>query len=68
MIRAQAVPPRVAFEPVAVEGFGDNPELDDEVAGEVLRLDLAVLLPPEPEQGGLVRAHADECLPTGVAL
>jgi len=39
---------------VAVEGLGDHPELDDEVAGEVLRFDLATLLPPEAEQRGLV--------------
>ena len=49
----------VAFEPVAVEGLGDDAELDDEVAGEVLGLDLAALLPPEAEQGGLVVAHDD---------
>jgi hypothetical protein len=47
----------VAFEPVAVEGLGDHPELDDEVAGEVLRLDLAPLFPPEAKQRGLVVAH-----------
>ena len=34
-------------------------ELDDQVAGEVLGLDLAALFPPEPEQGGLVIAHDD---------
>ena len=49
----------VAFEPVAVEGLGDDPELDDEVAGEVLGLDLAALFPPQAEQGGLVIAHDD---------
>ena len=49
----------IAFEPVAVEGLGDDPELDDEVAGEVLRLDLAAFFPPEAEQGGLVVAHDD---------
>ena len=36
-----------------------SPELDDEVAGEVLRLGLAALLPPEAEQGGFVVAHDD---------
>ena len=29
----------VAFEPVAVEGFGDDAELDNEVAGEVVGLE-----------------------------
>jgi hypothetical protein len=39
MIRAQnvGVPLRVAFEPVAVEGFGHDPELDDEVVRKVFR-------------------------------
>ena len=49
----------VAFVPVPVEGLGHDPELDDEVAGEVLRLDLAALFPPQAEQGGLVIAHDD---------
>jgi hypothetical protein len=31
----------------------------DEIAGEVLRLDLAALLAPEPEQGSFVIAHDD---------
>ena len=44
---------------MAVEGFGDHTELDDEVAGEVLRLDLAALFPPKAQQGGLVIAHDD---------
>ena len=49
----------VAFEPVPVERLGDHPELDDEIAGEVLRLDLAALLAPEAEQGGFIIAHDD---------
>ena len=32
--------PGIAFKPVAVEGLGYRPELDYEVAGEVLRLGL----------------------------
>ena len=42
-----------------LRGFGHQAELDDEVAGQVLRLDLASFLPPEPEQGGFVAAHDD---------
>ena len=42
-----------------VEGLGHDPELDDEVAREVLRLDFAPLLPPEAEQGRFVVAHDD---------
>ena len=34
-------------------------ELDDEIIREVLRLLLAALLAPEPQQGGLVLAHDD---------
>ena len=44
---------------LAVEGFGDHTELDDEVAGEVIRLDFAPLLPPQAKKGGLVIAHDD---------
>jgi hypothetical protein len=33
--------PGIALKPVPVEAFGRDPELDDEVAGEVLRLGLA---------------------------
>ena len=31
-----------------------DPKLDDQVAGQVLRLGLAPLLPPQPQQGALV--------------
>ena len=47
----------VAFVPVPVEGLGHDPELDDEVAGEVLGFDLAALLPPQADEGGFVIAH-----------
>ena len=49
----------IALVPMPVEVLGHQAELDDEVAGEVLRLDLAAFLPPEAEQGGLVIAHDD---------
>jgi hypothetical protein len=42
----------VALVPAPVEVLGHGAELDDQVAGEVLRLDLAALLPPQAEQGG----------------
>jgi predicted nucleic acid-binding protein len=51
------VPLRVAFEPVAVERFGNHPELDDEVAGEVLGLDFAALFPPQVEERAFVVTH-----------
>ena len=34
-------------------------ELDDEVAGQVLGLGFAALLPPQAEQGRLIAAHDD---------
>jgi hypothetical protein len=49
----------IALVPEPVEIFGDPAELDDEVAGQVLRLGLAALFPPEAEQGRLVVAHDD---------
>ena len=49
----------IALVPVPVEGLGHDAELDDEVAGEVLGLDLAALFPPEAQQGRLVIAHDD---------
>ena len=49
----------VALVPAPVEVLGHGPELDDQVARQVLRLDLAALLAPEAQQGGLVVAHDD---------
>ena len=51
--------PGIGLVPAPVKLLGDHPELDDEVAGEVLRLDLAAFFPPQPQQGGLVVAHDD---------
>jgi hypothetical protein len=45
--------------PAPVQVLRREPELDDEVTREVLRLDLAALLPPEPDQRRLVLAHDD---------
>ena len=42
-----------------IERLGHDPELNDQVCGQVLGLDLAALFPPEAEQGGLVVAHDD---------
>ena len=41
--------PGVALVPVPIEGFGHEPELDDEVAGQVLRLESR---PAFPARGG----------------
>jgi hypothetical protein len=40
-------PAGIALVPGAVELLGGGPELDNEVAGQVLRVGLATLLPPE---------------------
>jgi hypothetical protein len=43
--------PGIGFVPAAIELLGGKPELDDKIARQVLRFDLAALLPPEPDQG-----------------
>src|SRR5262245_27485612 len=53
------LPAGVALVPGAVELLGSPPELHDEIAREVLRLDLASLLAPYPDQGGFIAAHDD---------
>jgi hypothetical protein len=39
--------PRIALEPVPIEGLGHDPKLDEEIAGEILGLNLTALLPPK---------------------
>ena len=65
-------PPGVALVPGPIEVLGGEAELDNEVAGQVLRADLAALLLPQAEQGLLVLPHddagigsADEGAPVG---
>jgi hypothetical protein len=36
--------------------------LDDEVAGQVLRLNLAAFFMPQPQQGGFIFAHDDSSI------
>ena len=43
--------------PAPIEVFRDQPELNNEVAGEILRLDLAAFLSPQPQKGCFVIAH-----------
>ena len=47
----------IGLVPAPVKLLGGEPELDDEIAGEVLRLSLAAFFPPQPQQGGFVVAH-----------
>ena len=45
--------------PAPIEVLGREAKLDDQIAGQVLGLDLAALFPPQPDQCRLVRAHDD---------
>ncbi len=47
----------IALEPVPIQWFGRDTELDDEVFGEVLGFDFAPLFTPEPQQDGFILAH-----------
>ena len=49
----------IAFVPVAVEVLGDRPKLNNEIIRQVLRLYLASLLAPQPQQGLFVIPHDD---------
>ena len=51
--------PGIGLVPAPVKLLGGEAELHDEVAGQVLRLDFAALLPPQPQQGGFIIAHDD---------
>jgi hypothetical protein len=47
--------PGIRFIPAAIELFRGEPELDQEIAGQVLRFDLAALLAPKPDIFGNLR-------------
>src|SRR5438067_7671244 len=49
----------IALEPVPVEWLGHDTELDDEIAGQVLRLEFAAFLSPQPQQRTFIAAHDD---------
>jgi hypothetical protein len=51
--------PGIALVPMPVERFGHHAELDNEVAGEVLRLGFAPFLLPEADEGVFIIAHDD---------
>src|SRR5262245_10502208 len=52
----------VSLVPKPIQALRCVAELDDKIAGEVLRFRLAPLLPPEPHQGRLVTTHDDPCV------
>ena len=47
-------PSGIALIPAPVERLGGDAELDDEIVAEVLRLGLAALFLPQPDQRGFV--------------
>jgi hypothetical protein len=49
----------IGLVPAPVQVFGRKAELDDEIARQVLRLDLAALLAPKSKERRLVLAHDD---------
>jgi hypothetical protein len=51
--------PGVALVPAPVEILRDRPKLDSQVVRQILRLNLAALLPPKPQQGSLIVTHND---------
>src|SRR5271169_5758385 len=51
--------PGIGLIPASIELLRRKPKLDDQIPRQVLRLDLAPLLPPQPDQGLLVGAHDD---------
>src|SRR6266568_4660962 len=44
----------IALEPAPIEGLSHNSELDDEISGQILGLDLSPLYSPKPKQGNVV--------------
>jgi hypothetical protein len=47
----------VGLIPTPIQLLGHHPELDNEIAGQVLRFDLAALFAPEPDDRLLIIAH-----------
>lgn len=55
-------PSRVTLEPAPVQLLCRAAELDEKIAGEILRLDLTALLLPQPDECTLVRTHDGPCI------
>jgi hypothetical protein len=51
--------PCIGLVPAPIEVFGDYPQLDDKIAGQIRRFGLAALFAPEPQQGFFVLARDD---------
>jgi hypothetical protein len=50
---------RIGLKPAPIKVLRHQSKLDDEIAGQVFRFDLAALFPPEPDQGPLIITHDD---------
>jgi len=50
---------RVSLEPLPIERLCHDPELNDEVRGQVLGLNLASFLSPETDESCLIITHND---------
>src|SRR5262249_26320376 len=57
-------PSGIGLVPSPVQIFSRHPELDQEVAGQILRLDLAALFAPKADQARLVIPHNDPRIET----
>ena len=51
--------PGIGLIPAPVQLFRNDPKLDHQIGGQVLRFDFATLFLPEPNEGGFVAAHDD---------
>jgi hypothetical protein len=47
----------IAFVPAPIQVLRDDPKLDEQISGQVLRLKLAALFAPKPNERGLIIAH-----------
>ena len=54
----------IALVPMPVEMLGHDPELDNEIAGEILGLGFTALLAPEADKGIFIFAHDDASIRT----
>jgi hypothetical protein len=51
--------PGITLVPVPVQPLSGQAELDNEIAGEILRLDLAAFFLPKANEGSFIVAHDD---------
>jgi hypothetical protein len=51
--------PGIGLIPAPIEVLGHHPKLNNQITGYILRLDLAALFPPEPDERLVVIAYDD---------